>query len=274
MAIDVFPNQPNGQITEARWTGTELAIRAKTHGIVYGFDLSDAGSGTISAGAGEAFVSGYHVVSTAAITKALSNGSPRFLWLTTAGALAESADDTPPNGDDLFLAHVTVAAGSITAIAANGRLTSWLGMDETTLSVGRRPYASHGTMSTGTIGSPSAVAKITLAPGLWLLRGWINGSASGGGAGQQWRIHVDGVTGAAQSAFRLVVLPAGTPANACWREDSTLCTFTTIAHNDKQPVLLRGIVDVPDGGTIEVHAETSSFHIVQAGGAWSAVRLK
>jgi hypothetical protein len=265
MATTVFPAQGDA-ITEAAWQGLNDAIAAESHGVVSGFDLSGVGAGSVSAAAGTALVSGYAVVTDGAITKALSDGT-RYVWLTSSGTLAESADDTPPNGDDLFLGHVLVAAGAITNIYASYFQQNSTG---TQLWFGRRPM-NHNTSMIANV-TDANLAPITLPPGLWFVQGFmmIVGDANAGTDSST--INVTAPSGATVSNYRVAIMPGNTPSDAAWRTTTATSSLTTASDNDVCPVRWYGLFDLPDGGTIAWTILTNPFHTLSRG-YHSALRI-
>jgi len=257
MATTRFPDTLDTPITEANWSGVNVAASGVRSWRQTGFDLSDGGGLNLDIAAGTAYVGGYYVdittTTTLALTDNLNFGDGNRVWLQADGTIYANASNTPTAATDLLLGWVETNSGSISDINPSYELDVGSGYQ-----IGNRRMSFGGVL--GSV-STSEVVRLDLAvePGMY----WVSMRIAGNNpaASHTYNIRITCLSAAEASANLSMhrYTENGTGAG----DFASSGTQVSFANNGGTGQLtgffiVQGVMEFADTGSIEVKLQVSS----------------
>lgn len=262
MSITVFPITPNGAITEAAWTGLNLAAIGKGGRRQTGFDLSDGGALNLSVAAGTATIGGFYIDINSVTTVALTDNDVNRIWLQADGTVYDNLSDTPAAATDILLGRATTSGGSITAIQGSKEVADSGGVE---LESRRRNYVGIDALAVGQ--SATSLVTLSLEPGLYWIRACVHAQGAASSSGQTWQLRMVVAT-ASGSSFEFGYLnhgDEGASDDSAWRTNTSLVTFTATQNGIPNPTHIIGKLELADAGELTLDCVTSAQFSINNG---------
>ena len=268
MATTRFPDTTDKPITEANWTGANIAASGIRSWRQTGWDLSINSGLDLDIAAGTAYVGGYYVnvstTTTLTLTDNLNFGNANRIWLQADGTIYANASNTPTDATDLFLGWVETNSGSITAISPSYELDVGSGVE-----IENKRVSFGGVLGIGFNQNDLLRLDLAVEPGLY----WVSMRLSGNNTStlQNYGIRVTCLSAAEASAnlsvHRHTEYIAGGTGEGTFLSSGELWIVSNSGGSGELTsfFVVHGMMEFADTGSIEVKLSTGGGSAINTG---------